>query len=81
MIFQFHHLLRDFTVLDNVGDARTPAESTRRGRGCRRGARCSDRVGLIDACHRYPAELSGGESATGGGGAGAGRAAGPDPGR
>ena len=60
MIFQFHHLLRDFTVLDNVAmpvrlQNRPAADAVAAAR------EMLGRVGLIDAGHRYPAELSGGE--------------------
>ena len=60
MIFQFHHLLRDFTVLDNVA---MPARLQSRPAAAAVAAarEMLDRVGLIDAGHRYPAELSGGE--------------------
>ena len=60
MIFQFHHLLRDFTVLDNVT---MPARLQNRPVAVAVAAarEMLDRVGLIDACHRYPTELSGGE--------------------
>jgi len=60
MIFQFHHLLRDFTVLDNV---LMPARLQNRPAAAAIAAARDmlDRVGLIDACQRYPAELSGGE--------------------
>ncbi len=60
LIFQFHHLLRDFTVLENVLmpsrlQNRPHAAATAMAR------EMLDRVGLGDACHRYPTELSGGE--------------------
>ena len=60
MIFQFHHLLRDFTVLDNVTmparlQNRPAAVAVAEARDM------LDRVGLLGACHRYPSELSGGE--------------------
>lgn len=60
LIFQFHHLLRDFTVLDNV---LMPARLQNRPRAAAAAAarETLDRVGLSGACHRYPAELSGGE--------------------
>ena len=60
MIFQFHHLLRDFTVLDNVT---MPARLQHRPVAAAVAAarEMLDRVGLVDACHRYPTELSGGE--------------------
>ena len=59
MIFQFHHLLRDFTVLENV---LMPARLQNRPRAAAAAARdVLDRVGLGGAGDRYPAELSGGE--------------------
>ena len=60
MIFQFHHLLRDFTALDNVT---MPARLQNRPAAAAVAAarEMLDRVGLVDACHRYPTELSGGE--------------------
>ena len=60
MIFQFHHLLRDFTVLENV---LMPARLQNRPRAVAAAAARDvlDRVGLGGAGDRYPAELSGGE--------------------
>lgn len=60
LIFQFHHLLRDFTVIENV-----LMPSRLQGRrlsiiGSEAEAMI-DRVGLRDFRHRYPTEMSGGE--------------------
>jgi lipoprotein-releasing system ATP-binding protein len=59
-VFQFHHLLRDFTALENVmmplwvgGVAESPA--TERARFL------LDQVGLGDRLHHRPSRLSGGE--------------------
>jgi lipoprotein-releasing system ATP-binding protein len=59
-VFQFHHLLRDFTALENVriplliGGVR-PAEADARAR------RLLDAVGLSARLEHLPAQLSGGE--------------------
>ena len=60
LIFQFHHLLRDFTVLENV---LMPARIQGRPHAVALAIARDmlDRVGLIDACRRYPKDLSGGE--------------------
>lgn len=60
LIFQFHHLLRDFTALENVLmpsrlQGRSQASAVVEAQAMLK------RVGLEDACDRYPAELSGGE--------------------
>ena len=59
-VFQFHHLLPDFTALENVmlpcligGVARGPAEE--------RARRALDEVGLLNRSHHEPGALSGGE--------------------
>ena len=60
LIFQFHHLLRDFSALENLllpalirGHPRTTAR--------RRARDLLAAVGLGDRAHYFPAELSGGE--------------------
>lgn len=59
-VFQFHHLLLDFTALENVmmpalikGDTRVAAR--------RRATELLDQVGLGDRADHKPSELSGGE--------------------
>ncbi len=60
LIFQFHHLLRDFTVLENV---LMPSRLQNRPHAAASAVarEMLERVGLGDACHRNPVELSGGE--------------------
>lgn len=59
-VFQFHHLLRDFTALENVMMpqliAGTPTAAARR-----RAGELLDQVGLADRSGHVPAKLSGGE--------------------
>jgi len=59
-VFQFHHLLRDFTALENVMMpqliAGTPTLAARR-----RAQELLDQVGLADRSGHVPAKLSGGE--------------------
>jgi len=59
-IFQFHHLLPEFSALENVA---IPALIARRGRGeaFERATELLERVGLSDRLEHRPAELSGGE--------------------
>lgn len=59
-VFQFHHLLEDFTVLENVmmplliqGHDSAPSQ--------KKALEFLDRVGLFGLGERYPQELSGGE--------------------
>ena len=60
LIFQFHHLLRDFSALDNL---LVPAliRGQRRTEARRRARDLLAAVGLEERAHYFPAELSGGE--------------------
>jgi lipoprotein-releasing system ATP-binding protein len=59
-VFQFHHLLRDFTALENVMMPQLIAGSAR-GAARRRALELLDQVGLADRSGHVPAKLSGGE--------------------
>lgn len=59
-VFQFHHLLRDFTALENVMMPQLIAGAS--GEAARRRALdLLDQVGLADRAGHVPAKLSGGE--------------------
>ena len=60
MVFQFHHLLRDFSVLDNLS---IPAliRGQRRAAARRRARQLLGAIGLSDRAAHYPDQLSGGE--------------------
>jgi lipoprotein-releasing system ATP-binding protein len=59
-IFQFHHLLPDFTAVENV---MMPAliSGTSRDAACQRATELLRRVGLAERLEHKPGELSGGE--------------------
>ena len=60
LIFQFHHLLRDFTVLEN---GLMPSRLQGRSRifATTEAEEMLNRVGVRNFRHRYPSEMSGGE--------------------
>jgi len=59
-VFQFHHLLRDFTALENVMMPQLIAGYTRSA-ARKRSLELLDQVGLADRSGHVPAKLSGGE--------------------
>ena len=60
LIFQFHHLLRDFTVLENVLMP-SRLQGLSRHFSATEAEDMLDRVGVQNFRHRYPSEMSGGE--------------------
>lgn len=59
-VFQFHHLLRDFTALENVMLPRMIAGASRE-EAAERAAALLDQVGLANRASHRPRRLSGGE--------------------
>jgi lipoprotein-releasing system ATP-binding protein len=60
MIYQFHHLLPEFTALENVMiSAIIAGEST--ARAAKRARQLLERVHLAHRAEHYPSQLSGGE--------------------
>jgi lipoprotein-releasing system ATP-binding protein len=59
-VFQFHHLLREFSALENVMMPQLIA-GTREGDARRRGMELLEQMGLAPRASHKPAQLSGGE--------------------
>lgn len=59
-VFQFHHLLDDFTILENV---MMPLliQKISFGEACERGRDMLAKVGILELSGRHPREISGGE--------------------
>ena len=61
-VYQFHHLLPEFSALDNVAHAAAHPRVTRAARRATQAAqRCWRAVGLAERVQHRPAQLSGGE--------------------
>ncbi|HPR62745.1 MAG TPA: ABC transporter ATP-binding protein [Thermoanaerobaculia bacterium] len=60
MVFQFHHLLEEFTLIENVAIPLLILREKRKA-AYERAAEYLDRLGLAGKEHRYTRELSGGE--------------------
>lgn len=60
-VFQFHHLLPDFSALENVVFPTAVAAGWESGMARRRGEELLDRVGLSDRLHFRASQLSGGQ--------------------
>ncbi|MCB0414525.1 MAG: ABC transporter ATP-binding protein [Bdellovibrionales bacterium] len=59
-VFQFHHLLSEFTALENIMmPGRISGMSRPEAKG--RAVKLLDQVGLLARSHHYPSQLSGGE--------------------
>lgn len=59
-IYQFHHLLPEFTVLENVAMPLWLGRMCKK-EGCEQARVMLEKVGLGSRCHHRPAEISGGE--------------------
>jgi lipoprotein-releasing system ATP-binding protein len=59
-VYQFHHLLPEFTALDNVALPQMIAGRSRRAAGDRAKGLLSE-LGLAERVHHQPAQMSGGE--------------------
>jgi lipoprotein-releasing system ATP-binding protein len=59
-VFQFHHLLPEFTALENVAIPQL-INGTSLSKAEKKGVELLDRLGLADRINHKPAELSGGE--------------------
>lgn len=60
-VFQFHHLLAEFTALENVAIACRLVGQSRKESQAKSEALLKDAMGLGDRLNHFPSELSGGE--------------------